>query len=277
MSSVTAYHWATFASTDGISITIPDFPVDLNAALLTSIVNRNNIHLIGLDVTTRSCRSIVLDIRSKAAEFTFQEQRSKTSMSHGKETVHNSLIDCHSEVWTRFPVVAAVKRRTITSSSELQQRTLTFVTDDDQRPFSSYFSEMILRFTKTSRKPTGNVLKGTTVSVRTFPSFANQFLSSPKWPVSGFRAGEWLANLLCLIPIQIAITHENRFVPLKDGVLSTELEKSLLGAEVNRIVDSLSVGWYESIFQSYWASKVRLLCVPPQNYFFGLHYCGDSP
>ena len=35
------------------------------------------------------------------------------------------------------------------------------------------------------------------------------------------------------------------------------LEKSLLGAEVNRIVDSLSLGWYESIFQSYWASKVR--------------------
>src|SRR6266581_7654146 len=70
VSTVTAYHWSTFASTDGISITIPDFPVDLNAALLTSIVNRNNIHLIGLDVTTRSCRSIVLDIRSKAAEFT---------------------------------------------------------------------------------------------------------------------------------------------------------------------------------------------------------------
>ncbi|KAI9455150.1 hypothetical protein BJY52DRAFT_1224767 [Lactarius psammicola] len=215
VSNVTAYHWTTFASTDGISITLPDFPVDLDAALLTSI----------------------------------------TSTSHDKETVHNSLIDCHSEVWTRFPVVAAVKRHTITSSSDRQQRTLTFVTDDDQRPFSSYFSELIRSFTKTSRKPTGNVLKGTTVFVRTFPSFANQFLSSPKWPVSSFRAGEWLADLLCLIPIQIAITYENRFVPLKDGVLSTELEKSLLGAEVNRIVDSLSVGWYESIFQSYWASK----------------------
>ncbi|KAH9029444.1 hypothetical protein EDB85DRAFT_1532154 [Lactarius pseudohatsudake] len=114
---------------------------------------------------------------------------------------------------------------------------------------------MIRSFTKISRKPTGNVLKGTTVSVQTFPSFAKQFLSGTKFPVSSFRAGEWLAALLCLIPIQIAITHENRFVPLKDGVLSTELEKSLLGAEVNRIVDSLSVGWYESIFQSYWASK----------------------
>jgi hypothetical protein len=126
---------------------------------------------------------------------------------------------------------------------------VTFVTDDDQRPFVSYFSEMIRSFTKMSRKPTGNVLKSTTVSVRTFPSFANQFLSNPNWPVSGFRAGEWLADLLCLIPIHIAITHENRFVPLKDGVLSTELEKSLLGAEVNRIVDSLSVVISNSAFE----------------------------
>src|ERR1700677_437455 len=155
VSTVTAYHWTTFASTDGIPITLPDFPVDLEAALLTSIVNRNNIHLIGLDLTTQTCRSVVLDITCKATEFSFQQQRSKESTSHGTETAHNCLIDCHSDVWTRFPVVAAVKRRTITSSSERERRTLIFVTDDDQRPFPIYFSEMIRSFTKTSRKPTG--------------------------------------------------------------------------------------------------------------------------
>ncbi|KAH9171591.1 hypothetical protein EDB89DRAFT_1852099 [Lactarius sanguifluus] len=253
--TMTAYHWTTFASTDGIPVTLPDFPVNLDEALLTSIVNRNNIHLIGLDVTSQTCRSVVLDITCKATEFTFQEERSKASTSRGKETVNNSLIDCHSDVWTRFPVVAAIKRHTITSSSQRQRRTLTFITDDDQYPFAFYFSEMVRSFTKTSRKPTGDVLKHITVSARTFASFAGDFLSSPKWPISHFRAGEWLVDLLCLIPIHIAITHENRFVPLKDGVLSAQLEISLLGAEVDRIVDSLSIGWYESIFQSYWASK----------------------
>ena len=259
--TVTAHHWTTFASTDGISITLPDFPVNLNAALLTSIVNRNKIHLIGLDVASQTCRSVVLDITYKATEFTFQEEASKASMNrrHGKETAHNCLIDCHSDVWTRFPVVAAVKRRTITSSSERQGRTLTFVTDDDQRPFSSYFSDMIRKFTKASRKPTGDVLKGITVSARTFLSFVRTFLSTPEWQVSRFRAGEWLADLLCLIPIHIAVTHENRFVPLKDGVQSAHLETSLLGAEVSHIVESLSIGWYESIFQSYWATKVGSL------------------
>ena len=271
--TVTAYHWATFASTEGISITLPDFPVDLDAALLTSIVNRNNIHLIGLDIPAQTCRSVILDITCKATEFTFQAQRSKASTSPGKETVHNCLIDCHSDVWTRFPVVAAVKRRTITSSSERQPRTLTFVTDDDERPFSSYFSEMIRSFTKTSRKPTGDVLKSITVSARPFTSFARAFLSNSEWPVSHFRAGEWLADLLCLIPIHIAVTHENRFVPLKDGVLSAQLEISLLGAEVNRIVDSLSIGWYESIFQSYWASKVSTRTRSPGNH--SDYICGN--
>ncbi|KAH9029431.1 hypothetical protein EDB85DRAFT_1530996 [Lactarius pseudohatsudake] len=253
--TMTAYHWTTFASTDGIPITLPDFPVSLDEALLTSVVNRNNIHLIGLDVTTQTCRSVILDITCKATEFTFQEEHSKASTSRGRVTANNCLIDCHSDVWTRFPVVSAVKRHTITSSSQRQRRTLTFITDDDQYPFAFYFSEMVRSFTKTSRKPTGDVLKHITVSARTFTSFAGAFLSSPEWPVSRFRAGEWLVDLLCLIPIHIAITHENRFVPLKDGVLSAQLEISLLGAEVDRIVDSLSIGWYESIFQSYWASK----------------------
>ena len=258
LSTMTAYHWSTFASTNGISVKLPEFPVDLSAALLTSMVHRNNIHLIGLDLGSRSCRSVILAITRKATEFTFQERRSKGSSSHGKSTVHNCLIDCHADVWTRFPVVPAVKRHTITSSSERQQKTLVFVTEDDRRPFSSHFSDIIYSFERASRKPTGDELRSIAVSASTFPSFADRFLSGPDWPVSRFRAGEWLADLLCLIPIHIAITNENRFVPLKDGVVSTQLEKALLGAEVNKIVDSLSLGWYESIFQSYWASKVEI-------------------
>jgi hypothetical protein len=267
VSALTAYHWSTFASTNGISITLPDFPVDLNAALLTSIIDRNNIHLIGLDLESQSCRSVILEITCKATEFTFQEWRSKAPPGDGKHTVHNCLIDCHADVWTRFPVEPTVKRHTITSSSKRQQKTLVFVTDIEGRPFSSHFSYLIRTFERASRKPTGDELRpgGISVSECTFPSFEKQFLSSPDWPVSSFRAGEWLADLLCLIPIHIAITHENRFVPLKDGVVSAQLEKSLLGAEVNKIIDSLSLGWYESIFQSYWTSKVRFLCQISQN------------
>jgi hypothetical protein len=255
--SITAYHWSTFASTSGISVPLPDFPVDLEAALLTSVVNQNNIHLVGLDITSRSCRSVALDITQKTTEFTFQEPGPKVLSRHGKQTVHNCLIDCHSHVWALFPVISAVKRHIITLSSQRRQKTLVFVTDDHLRPFSSHFSDMISTFETASRKPTGDELKNTLVSTQPFPSFTQKFLSSSDWPVSCFRAGEWLADLLCLIPIRIAIALENRVVPLKNGMVPSELERSLLGAEVNRIIDSLSLGWYESVFQSYWVSKVR--------------------
>jgi hypothetical protein len=255
--TITAYHWSTFASHSGISVTLPDFPVNLESALLTSIVNRSNIHLVGLDLDSGSCRSVVLYITRKATEFTFEERGSKGPSRHGKQTAHNCLIDCHMDVWMRFPVVPEVKRNTITASSQRQQKTLMFVTDDHRRSFSSHFSDIISAFEKTSCKPTGNELKSIAVSTRPFPSFTQEFLSSPDWPVSRFRAGEWLADLLCLIPINIAITRENRFVPLKDGVVSPQLEESILGAGVDRIADSVTLGWYESIFQSYCVSKVR--------------------
>jgi hypothetical protein len=76
-----------------------------------------------------------------------------------------------------------------------------------------------------------------------------------EYSTSRFRTGEWLVELLCLIPIHIAVTRENRFVPLKDGISSAALEKSLLGAEVTQIVDHLSFGWYESLFQSYMSNR----------------------
>ena len=255
---ITAYHWSTFASTPGIPVALPEFRVDLDAALLTSIANRNNIHLVGINLETRSCQSVVLEVTRKITEFTFQERQSKMLSSHCERTAHNCLIDSFSDVWTCFPVVPVVKRCAITSSSRWR-KTLMFVTDDHRRPFSARFSDIITALENNSRKPTGDELKSIVVSARTFPSFTQQFLSSPDWPVSSFRTGKWLADLLCLIPIHIAITHRNRFVPLKDGVVSPQLEKSLLEAEVNRIIGSLSLGWYESIFQSYWASKVKRL------------------
>ncbi|KAF9231334.1 hypothetical protein BU15DRAFT_90941 [Melanogaster broomeanus] len=114
---------------------------------------------------------------------------------------------------------------------------------------------MIYSFERSTKKPTGDILKSIKVSAASFSVFCEELCGDRPWNVSQYRAGEWLVDFLCLIPIHIAITKENRFVPLTDGVYSPDLEKSLLGADVNRIVDSLSFGWYESLFQSYMASK----------------------
>jgi hypothetical protein len=257
--TLTAYHWNTFGATVGIPLKIPDLPLD-QPLLLTSLTGRNIVHLVTLDIDTRSCRSIALDITQKATEFTFRERAVRGgNAKSGNITAHNCLIDCHAEVWTRFPVLTAIQRETITSSSERCQRTLVFITEQDHHGFVPHFHNLISTFERTSKKPTGNLLKRIDVSSTTYSAFHNSHHGGAEWSVSKFRAGEWLAEFLCLIPIQIAVTMENRFIPLKDGVYSTQLEKSLLGADVNRIVDHLSFGWYESLFQSYMAKKVRIV------------------
>ena len=263
--SLIAYHLETFGSTEGISIDVPDFPIE--GAVLTSIVNRGRVFLIGLDIHAQAVKSVAIDITKKVTEFTFKAKGSKKDTPNARTTQHNSLLDCHAEVWTRFPVLPAVKRRIITSLSERRKKTLTFITNHHTRPFASYFSDLIQTFERTTRKPTGEELSSIEVSAAQFGSFRNKVLSASDWKVSRYRAGEWLVDLLCLIPIHVAVCRENRFVPLSNGVLSPELERSLLGAEVNEIVDKLSFGWYESIFQSYLSLKVwhRVAILPTRS------------
>ncbi|KAJ7504160.1 hypothetical protein B0H11DRAFT_1709774, partial [Mycena galericulata] len=251
--SFCAYHWDTFGSSQGIDL--GQLQVPISSLSLTSLVNRRNVHLIGLG--NGVCESIALDITKKATEFMFKEAMAVQSPEKKKHAAvtHNCLIDCHSDVWTRFPVVAAVQRNTIISSKNRLPRSFTFSTYSDHTKFAPHFDDLICSFEQRTRKPTGNELKKLEVHAVDIDAVTMLLSASNEWTASEFRAGEWLVDLLCLIPIQIAVTQENRFIPLKDGVVSTALEQNLLGAEVSQIVDSISIGWYESVFQSYMASK----------------------
>jgi len=186
----------------------------------------------------------------------FKEMGRKASApatSHAND--HNCLVECHNEVWTRFPVVPAIKRQTITSPGRLGKR-LVFVTVKEHQKFISCFSTLVHSFELSARKPTGGELRSTMVTAVDFQAFISEVDAYAEWNTSLFRLGEWLVDLLCLIPLHVAVTRGNRFIPLKDGITSADWEKSLLGAEVSNIVDNLSFGWYESIFQSYMAAKV---------------------
>ena len=234
---------------------VSEFP--LHGAVLTSMVDRGRVFLMGLDINSGSVRSVAIKITKKHMEFVFKEHGDKhVSNDRTRHTLHNSLLDCHAEVWSRFPVVSAVKRRRLTSSSERREKSITFVAENHSQPFEPYFSDLVQAFEMT-RKPTGDELRRIKLSTKKSSTFRDEVIMNTDWDdVSRYRVGEWLVDLFCLIPIHIAVCRENRFVPLADGVLSLDLEKSLLGAEVSKIVDKLSFGWYESIFQSYLASKV---------------------
>jgi hypothetical protein len=221
-------------------------------------VSRGRVFLLGLDVAAGSIKSIAIDITKKLTEFMFKENSGiNASNNKARHTMYNSLLDCHAEVWSRYPVLAAVSRRTVTSLSKRKEKSLTFVTEHNFQPFNNYFSDLIRTFERTTRKPTGDELGRIKVSAEQFGVFRQKVIVDSDWDVSRYRVGEWLVDVFCLIPIHIAVCRENRFTPLADGVLSSDLERNLLGAEVNKIVDTLSFGWYESIFQTYMATKVR--------------------
>lgn len=109
---------------------------------------------------------------------------------------------------------------------------------------------MVRDFEHLCRKPTGGRLESMVVDVAPFHTLQ---WDAPEVPA--YKAGEWLVELICLIPIHIAVARENRFIPLKDGILSTEFDNQLLGAEISDIIDNITFGWYESVFRSYMAAR----------------------
>jgi hypothetical protein len=248
---VHAIHWATFGSNRGTVLDIPF--IDTSSFTVTSLERRNIVYVITLNPSLGICQSVALGITSKSTEFVFRAQ----STGHGasvvqkQKSLHNCLIDCHADIWTRFPVVPAVERN-ILSLSDRHDPVIAFVTSRDHQQYAPYFREIVTAFKNKARKPT----EGRLDDIRIQTPDMDSILSCPvsQW-VSAFRAGTFLLEILCLIPIHIAVTRENRFVPLKDGVLRADFERQLLGASVSRIVDNLSFGWYESVFQSYMANK----------------------
>ena len=250
--SLSAYHWSSFGSSEGIQVNIPR--AVLPSCTLTSLHSRNNVYLMGLDVDHSAVISVAFTITRRITEFTFKERGAAAIGHNEKSTRHNSIVDCHYDVWSRFPVVPAVRRETV-KSGHRGARSLLFVSDIDHSPIQGHFSCLVDDLERTTRKPVGEELK----NIKVLAADHNSFLDDIEYlERSTFLAGEWLVELLCLIPIHIAVTRDNRFIPIKDGVQSMEFEKTLLGADVAKIVDTITFGWYESIFLSYMAKKVSL-------------------
>ncbi|KAF7308315.1 VWFA domain-containing protein [Mycena chlorophos] len=205
------YHWDTFGSSEGIGLGELDLPQ--TPAAVISLVSRRKVHLVALDSENCLCRSMVLDIKKKATEFMFKEMGAKSASKAVKDdAANNCLINVHADVWTRFPVVAAVQRQTV-SASHRRPRRLLFVSERNHEKYPSHFKDLINNFEQKTRKPTGDVLHGIRVSAVSHMAFYGALSTSIVEELSVLKAGEWVVDLLCLIPIQIALTRDNRFLP----------------------------------------------------------------
>jgi hypothetical protein len=248
---IQAYHWSTFGSSNGICLELPE--ISLESWAFPSLVKRSTsqCYFFALDSHIPILKSVLFDITHKSTEFTFQSgQKKRDDYKRSNAVTHTSLVTCHSDVWTRFPVVPAVRRHTF-RTSDRKPRSLSFISSIKNDRFLPHYHSMVSKFENTTRKPVGDELSKVQIQGMSYEEFIAEEMEN----VSYLKAGEWLVDLLCLIPIHLAVARENRFVPLKDGVWSLELERSLLGATIEQVIDSLSFGWYESIFQSYMADK----------------------
>ncbi|CEL64063.1 hypothetical protein RSOLAG1IB_11047 [Rhizoctonia solani AG-1 IB] len=246
------FHWASFGATEtGINPTV--LPASSVGRIVTSFEGRNHIHLVSLSREDAVATSVSLQIKQKATEFSFRSNQTESTTSNiDSETVNNCLIDCHMDVWTRFPVAPAIVRSTLSCLGR-EPRKLVFASPYNMESVGTYFSRMIVKFERTTCKPINTELESTSVI-----SYSESFSALVQGTqCSRYLLGSFVVELICLIPLHLAITRDNRFIPLKDGVLNPEHERSLLGADVPAIIDSLSIGWYESLFQSYMATKAN--------------------
>ncbi|KAG8738573.1 hypothetical protein FRC10_006678 [Ceratobasidium sp. 414] len=245
-----AFHTASFGSNEeGIGpIILPRSDV---RRVVTSFEGRNRIHVLSFSLEERAMKSTALQVKQKITEFSFQSQRTEASGA-AAETTNNCLLDCHMEVWTRFPVLPAVLRSTLLPHGR-ELRRLVFASPNRLDDLDGYFTRMITKFEQTTRKPMDGSLP--TISVTASSDSPRNLIRS--LARSRFLLGTFVVELLCLIPLHLAITRDNRFIPLKDGVWDPVHERSLLGADVPTVIEKLSIGWYESLFQSYMATKAK--------------------
>lgn len=190
-----AFHWTSFGSNqNGID------PGVLSRSdcghVITSFEGRNRIHLLSLEGSTVT--STALQIKQKTTEFSFRSNQTHAPGAR-LDTTNNSLIDCHLEVWTRFPVVPAVSRTTLSSLGR-KPRMLAFVSPTKMEPLEAYFERMVSKFERTTRKPMDETLSRVCV-------LATSNLSdfSIGRVCSKYALGSFVVELLCLIPIQYAL------------------------------------------------------------------------
>ena len=191
-----AYHWATFGSVDGIDIICPDGFTE--SLLVTSMVNRANIHVISLDTTGKTCSSLVLDIPRNITDTPSREHdKARFLKRKSAHTLHNCLINCHEDVWTQFPIQAAIHHQAILSSHGRCSSKLVFVVDGEEhhQHLCSHFLEMKYRFCQKTNKPLSSDFQSMEATAEDF----DQFLHSPDWDKSAFCVGEWLVNIICLV------------------------------------------------------------------------------
>lgn len=191
-----AFHTASFGSNEhGIR---PEYILPYSDAgrSVTSVQGRDRIHILSFSSEDKTITSFALQVKQKITSFVFRTDQAE-SQDQTRRTVNNCLLDCHKEVWIRFPLLPTVSR-SILSSDARQPRNLVFASPINLDSAEDYFTRMLEKFKETTHKPMDRSLAGTSViSSPDAPSALVQQITPSK-----YQLGRFIVELLCLIPLQ---------------------------------------------------------------------------
>jgi len=225
------YHSASFGTNQGgFEFKLPS--LEWASSFLTSFVSRSNAYLVTWSASNTQLVGMRFHIRDCVSKFSLRA-RDRAHQENGEQvTKHNSLLDIHAEIWARFPVSSAIARSS--PASQRKGPLLQFVSDSPDKAYSDYFKRLIRQVKKSTQKPTDGKLEDMKIDAISHKSLKN---TGCDFEVTTYPSGKWLVELFCLIPIHLAMTSRNRFIPLANGVFSAEFERSLLGADVMQIAN----------------------------------------
>ncbi|CAG8634848.1 3170_t:CDS:10, partial [Funneliformis caledonium] len=180
----------------------------------------------------------------------------------------NGLIDAYKLMFEKYPVDSCVD---LEQNCPLNLKIVLDIENNDKikeydEKFEEYIFEIFKDLKNSTKKPT-TLLKKFSTSVITFKELDIKIVNFQKCS-SEYKLGDWIIQLCCLIPIQIAVARNNLFLPLRDGLFSN-VEFDGYG-HVNNIAENISFGWYEGIFKHFGDKKVKVVSS------MGEQSCGKS-
>jgi len=189
------------------------------------------------------------------------------------KTKLNGLIDAYKLMFEKYPVESCI------DSAQNRPLNLKIVLNDEVddekieefgEKFDEYISETFENLKRSTKKP-ATILKKFSLSITTFQVLDIKNVKFQKKFSLAYEIGEWIIQLCCLIPIQIAVARNNLFQPLKDGLSSNDIElDDGYGGHVEGIAKNISFGWYEGIFRHFGDKKVKVVSS------MGEQSCGKS-
>ncbi|PKC68807.1 hypothetical protein RhiirA1_456805 [Rhizophagus irregularis] len=189
------------------------------------------------------------------------------------KTKLNGLIDAYKLMFDKYPVENCI------DPGQNRPLSLKIVLDDDDDiekygdKFEDYIIEIFENLKRSTKKP-ASILKKFSTSVITFQELDIENAKFQEKFSTEYELGEWVIQLCCLIPIQIAVAKNNLFQPLRDGLSSNEIDQVEFddgyGHHVDSITKNISFGWYEGIFKHFGDKKIKVVSS------MGEQSCGKS-